>query len=184
VVIRDICSPGGAPDVMEEPCASSVRAAWSFQWPRGHICFRRLCRDTAVSLACGCDEGLVILQEWAVPIIQMLNGDVASVHQDQVCNDPGVALVSETAQVLCIDLRFIRDIRVLDPDKVYAHVQFDGLLILKTVEGRQGAPLIVTAQKCAAQKSYAVSPPLAAVFTKGRSSTSWRLGTPWSKPFS
>jgi hypothetical protein len=25
----------------------SVRVAWSFQWPRGHICFRSLCRDAA-----------------------------------------------------------------------------------------------------------------------------------------
>ncbi len=128
----------------------SVRAEWSFQWPRGHICLRSLCRDTADSLACGCDEGLVILQEWAVPVVNMLNGDVASVHQDQVRNDPGVAHVRDTAQVLRVDLRFISCIRVLDPDKVYAHVQIGSLLLPQTVEGRQGAPLIVTAQRCAA----------------------------------
>jgi hypothetical protein len=58
----------------------SVWAAWSFRWLRRHICFRSLCRDAADCLACGSNEGLVILQEWAVTIIQMLNGDVASVH--------------------------------------------------------------------------------------------------------
>jgi hypothetical protein len=72
---------------------------------------------------------LVILQEWTVPIVQMLNGDVASVHQDQVYNDPGVAHVSDTAHVLCIDLRFIAGLRVLDADEVYAHVQIGGLLV-------------------------------------------------------
>jgi hypothetical protein len=59
----------------------------------------------------------------------MLNSDVASVHQDQIYNHPGVAYVRDTTQFLWIDLRFITGIRVVDADEVYAYVQIDALLV-------------------------------------------------------